>query len=91
MTYKYSSGDDFIIYTQVNLVNRNGNMEYVPYDQFINIEFIAKGGFSKIYKVIPYYMAPEIFQSQKYNKTSDIYSFGMIMWELMTGGSPFWD
>ncbi|UZO22462.1 uncharacterized protein OCT59_014824 [Rhizophagus irregularis] len=50
MTYKYSSGDDFIIYTQVNLVNRNGNMEYVPYDQFINIEFIAKGGFSKIYK-----------------------------------------
>uniref|UniRef100_U9TLM8 Protein kinase domain-containing protein n=1 Tax=Rhizophagus irregularis (strain DAOM 181602 / DAOM 197198 / MUCL 43194) TaxID=747089 RepID=U9TLM8_RHIID len=25
-------------------------MEFVPYDQFKNIEFIASGGFSKIYK-----------------------------------------
>jgi serine/threonine protein kinase len=42
------------------------------------------------YGIIPY-MAPEIFRKQKYNKTSDIYSFGMIMWELMTGRRPFWD
>ena len=27
-------------------------MEFVPYDQFKNIEFIAEGGFSKIYKAI---------------------------------------
>ena len=25
-------------------------MEFVPYDQFKNIEYIAEGGFSKIYK-----------------------------------------
>ena len=25
-------------------------MEFVPYDQFKDVEFIAKGGFSKIYK-----------------------------------------
>jgi serine/threonine protein kinase len=36
-------------------------------------------------------MAPEIFQGQKYTKASDIYSFGMIMWEFMTGRRPFWD
>ncbi|RGB41409.1 kinase-like domain-containing protein [Rhizophagus diaphanus] len=36
------------------------------------------------YGIIPY-MAPEIFQGQKYTKASDIYSFGMIMWEFMTG------
>ncbi|PKC13853.1 kinase-like protein, partial [Rhizophagus irregularis] len=36
-------------------------------------------------------MAPEIFLRQKYTKASDIYSFGMIMWELMTGRRPFWD
>ncbi len=36
-------------------------------------------------------MAPEIFQGQKYTTASDIYSFGMIMWELMTGRMPFWD
>ncbi|UZO02772.1 uncharacterized protein OCT59_021251 [Rhizophagus irregularis] len=42
------------------------------------------------YGIIPY-MAPEIFQGQKYTKASDIYSFGMIMWELITGRRPFWD
>src|SRR5687767_9315847 len=42
------------------------------------------------YGIIPY-MAPEIFQGQKYTKASDVYIFGMIMWELMTGRRPFWD
>jgi serine/threonine protein kinase len=42
------------------------------------------------YGIIPY-MAPEIFQGQKYTKASDIYSFGMIMWVFMTGRRPFWD
>src|SRR5437588_2932190 len=42
--------DDFIIHTQINSVNEEGKMEFVSYDQFKNIEFIAEGGFSKIYK-----------------------------------------
>ncbi|UZO02395.1 uncharacterized protein OCT59_020876 [Rhizophagus irregularis] len=42
------------------------------------------------YGIIPY-MAPEIFQRQTYTTASDIYSFGMIMWEFMTGRRPFWD
>ena len=42
------------------------------------------------YGIIPY-MAPEIFEGQKYTEASDIYSFGMIMWEVMTGRRPFWD
>jgi serine/threonine protein kinase len=44
----------------------------------------------EIYGIIPY-VAPEIFQRKKYTKASDIYSVGMIMWELMTGRRPFWD
>ncbi|RGB30935.1 kinase-like domain-containing protein, partial [Rhizophagus diaphanus] len=43
-----------------------------------------------IYGIIPY-MAPEIFQGREYTKASDIYSFGMIMWELMTGRRLFWN
>jgi hypothetical protein len=42
--------DDFIRHTQINLIKVEGKMEFVPYDQFKNIEFIAEGGFSKIYK-----------------------------------------
>ncbi|CAB5116247.1 unnamed protein product [Rhizophagus irregularis] len=42
--------DDFIRYTQVNLTRNEGKMKFVPYNQFENIEFIAEGGFSKVYK-----------------------------------------
>src|SRR6266542_5974596 len=45
---------------------------------------------NEIYGVISY-MAPEILQEKGYTTASDIYSFGMIMWELMTGRMPFWD
>ncbi|GBC09550.1 hypothetical protein RclHR1_08970010 [Rhizophagus clarus] len=44
----------------------------------------------EIYGIIPY-VAPEILKRQNYTKASDIYGFGMIMWELMTGRRPFWD
>ncbi|CAI2185621.1 2041_t:CDS:2 [Funneliformis geosporum] len=66
---------------------------------FINCIRIGDLGLSKsaieaddneTYGIIPY-MAPEIFQGQKYTTASDIYSFGMIMWECMTGRRPFWD
>jgi hypothetical protein len=41
--------DDFVRYTQINY-EPGGELEFVPYDQFKNIEFIVEGGFSKIYK-----------------------------------------
>jgi hypothetical protein len=42
--------DDFIKYTLTNRNEMAGKMEFVPYDRFKDIEFIAKGGFSKVYK-----------------------------------------
>ena len=41
-----------------------------------------------IYGVIPY-IAPETFKGAAFSKGSDIYSIGMIMWELTTGCKPF--
>src|SRR5436305_15069996 len=34
--------DDFIRYTQTNFIKRDGKMEFVPYDQFKDVEFIAE-------------------------------------------------
>ena len=43
---------------------------------------------NKIFGVIPY-LAPEALSKKPYTKESDIYSFGMIMWEFTTGKKPF--
>ncbi|GBC04974.1 hypothetical protein RclHR1_05990003 [Rhizophagus clarus] len=45
---------------------------------------------NEIYGVIPY-IAPEIFRGFSFSKKSDVYSMGMIMWELTTGCKPFAD
>src|SRR6266513_5536969 len=42
--------DDFIKYTLINGDKSAGKMEFVPYDRFKDVKFIAEGGFSKIYK-----------------------------------------
>ncbi|RIB27561.1 kinase-like domain-containing protein, partial [Gigaspora rosea] len=43
-----------------------------------------------IYGVIPY-VAPEVLKGGKFTKKSDIYSFGMIIWEVINGCRPFSD
>ncbi|RHZ61627.1 hypothetical protein Glove_346g143 [Diversispora epigaea] len=45
---------------------------------------------SQIYGIIPY-MAPELFKFQPYSYASDIYSIGMIMWQMTSGHRPFHD
>jgi hypothetical protein len=42
--------DDFIRFTLIGNSKSKGKMVFVPFEQFKNIEFIAEGGFSKIYK-----------------------------------------
>jgi serine/threonine protein kinase len=43
-----------------------------------------------IYGVLPY-IAPEILQGQNYTKAADIYSFGIIMYEVISGLPPYHD
>ena len=42
----------------------------------------------EVYGIIPY-IAPEVFEGQAFTPASDIYSFGIIMWEIATGQVPF--
>jgi len=40
------------------------------------------------YGVIPY-MSPELFRGQPHTQSSDVYAFGIIMWEVSSQQSPF--
>ncbi|CAI2190132.1 2144_t:CDS:2, partial [Funneliformis geosporum] len=41
-----------------------------------------------IYGVLSF-VAPEVLRGQSYTLASDIYSFSIIMWELISGVLPF--
>src|SRR5205823_9840987 len=45
---------------------------------------------SNTYGVLPY-IAPEILRGQIYTKASDIYSFSIIMYEVISGLPPYHD
>ena len=37
------------------------------------------------------YMAPDVIESNSYNEKVDVYSFGLIVWEMLERRSPFPD
>ncbi|CAG8803189.1 6015_t:CDS:2, partial [Racocetra persica] len=45
---------------------------------------------SKVYGVLPF-TAPEVLRGNLYTKAADIYSLGMLMWQLTSGLPPFLD
>jgi serine/threonine protein kinase len=38
-----------------------------------------------------FYMAPEVAKSLRYNESVDLYSFGVILYEMLTGIPPYED
>src|SRR5437016_577465 len=53
---KWASGnvdiDKFIQDTQLSAKRHEKALEWIPYDRFYDIEYIAKGGFGKVYRAI---------------------------------------
>ncbi|AVL95162.1 putative serine/threonine protein kinase receptor [Moumouvirus australiensis] len=37
----------------------------------------------------PCWTAPEIIRGEKYDEKADVFSFGIVMWEVLTGKEPF--
>jgi len=38
----------------------------------------------------PHWMPPEIMKGNRYEESSDVYSYGMILWEMITGEIPYY-
>ncbi|RIA93802.1 kinase-like domain-containing protein [Glomus cerebriforme] len=51
---------------------------------------ISSNDDNRVYGILPF-IAPELLKNKPYTMASDIYSFGTIMWELITGKAPFAD
>ncbi|RHZ85265.1 hypothetical protein Glove_67g129 [Diversispora epigaea] len=81
-----------------NITHRDLHSGNFLYDSRNNIWYISDLGFSgpvdkqldSIYGNLPY-VAPEILCKKDYTKNSDVYSLGIIMWEVITGETPFID
>ncbi|RHZ86291.1 hypothetical protein Glove_52g96 [Diversispora epigaea] len=80
----YSYGD----FHPGNIVNSNLAISYIT--DFGLCKPVTKNDPEKIYGVIPY-MAPETLSRGEYTQASDIYSFGMIMLEVLTSYPPYYN
>ncbi|RHZ43767.1 hypothetical protein Glove_856g14 [Diversispora epigaea] len=81
-----------------NIVHRDLNSGIILYNSRNTIWRISDLGLSgpvdkpsnSIYGNLPY-IAPEVICSEIYSTKSDIYSMGILMWEVITGETPFSD
>jgi serine/threonine protein kinase len=53
-------------------------------------DYNASENTKNVYGVLPY-IAPEVLRGQKYTKAADIYSFGIIIYEVISGLPPYHD
>ncbi|RHZ82342.1 hypothetical protein Glove_109g235 [Diversispora epigaea] len=71
-----------------NIVNQALTLSYIT--DFGLCKPVTENDSEKIYGVIPY-MAPETLSRGEYTQASDIYSFGMVMLEVLTSYPPYYN
>ncbi|GBC25530.1 kinase-like domain-containing protein [Rhizophagus irregularis DAOM 181602=DAOM 197198] len=81
-----------------NVIHRDLHSGNVLYFHGYDSWYISDLGFcgpadnplNSIYGNLPY-IAPEVILGKEYTQASDIYSIGMIMWEISSGYPPFYN
>jgi serine/threonine protein kinase len=71
-----------------NIVNQTLTLSYIT--DFGLCKPVSENDPENIYGVIPY-MAPETLSRGEYTQASDIYSFGMVMLEVLTSYPPYYN
>ncbi|RHZ59701.1 hypothetical protein Glove_362g31 [Diversispora epigaea] len=92
----YDITDSLCVIHEQNIAHRDlhpGNFLYLAQEWKIS-DLGLSGPVDKqldsIYGNLPY-MAPELLCKRDYTTKSDVYSLGIIMWEVITGETPFSD
>lgn len=89
MAYLHSHN---IIHRDLNVYNICLDYNKMPKITGFNISKEIKDGKptkSKKIKGTPAYLAPEVFLKHEYSKASDVYSFGLLLYEILTDKMPF--
>ncbi|RIB08513.1 kinase-like domain-containing protein, partial [Gigaspora rosea] len=74
-----------------NILQKNLHSAYIgDFGISVSVDEALNMKSENIYGFLPY-LAPEILTKRIYEKASDIYSFGMIMWEISSGRSVFFN
>ena len=55
----------------------------------LNVSKIAKAGVMQTQTGTPYYASPEVWQDKPYDKSSDIWSLGAVLYEMVALNPPF--
>ncbi|RHZ82921.1 hypothetical protein Glove_103g23 [Diversispora epigaea] len=94
----FNISDKLIKIHKKNIMHRDlhsGNILYSAYTSQWYISDLGLSGpadkpLNSIYGNLPY-IAPEVYCGQIYTTKSDIYSIGILMWEVITGETPYGD
>ncbi|RHZ88624.1 hypothetical protein Glove_21g179 [Diversispora epigaea] len=94
---------NFACFHRLDIIHQNFHPGNILSHDFEECLFISDFGLSKIvgqnledsnmrniFGVLPY-IAPEVLCGEEYTKAADVYSFGIIVCEFITGFAPYYD
>ncbi|RDY04864.1 Serine/threonine-protein kinase STY46 [Mucuna pruriens] len=72
-----------------NVLLVNSSADHLKVGDFGLSKLITVQSSHDVYKMTDRYMAPEVFKHRRYDKKVDVYSFAMILYEMLEGEPPF--
>jgi len=71
------------------LVDQNYTVKVADFGLAHMKESVGEGSFGTM--GTPLWMAPEVLEQKEYDESADLYSFGILLWELVTQKDPYGD